>query len=122
MSELTREQVAETVHEIYLDTARLTGWPIRAENDKPYSQLHPHSQALDLAFADWHLAQIAALRRRLEELERECRWAMEMLCAERVSQWADTYGTHVDDPQVIQQLEGDTCYQRATAWLSAHQK
>jgi septal ring factor EnvC (AmiA/AmiB activator) len=72
MSEpLTREQVAERLHLLYLAKAHEMGWPVRHECDVPYDRLTPDGQALDLMFADWHLAQIAALRQQLATAERE---------------------------------------------------
>jgi len=59
MSEsLTREQVAAQLHILYLAKAHELGWPVRHECDVPYDRLTPDGQALDLVFADWHLAQM----------------------------------------------------------------
>ena len=63
---LTREQVAAQLHLLYLAKAHELGWPVRHECDVPYDRLTPDGQALDLMFADWHLAQLDSLDQRIE--------------------------------------------------------
>jgi hypothetical protein len=69
MSEpLTREQIAEELHKLYLAKAHDLGWPVRHECDVPYDRLTPDGQALDLMFADWHLAQLATVTAERDEV------------------------------------------------------
>jgi DNA repair exonuclease SbcCD ATPase subunit len=68
---LTREQVAEQLHVLYLAKAHELGWPVRHECNVPYDQLTPDGQALDIMFADWHLEQLAALRAQLAQVTQQ---------------------------------------------------
>lgn len=43
------EALAATVHQAYLDTCHRLGWPVKPENQVPYSELSEHARELDRA-------------------------------------------------------------------------
>ncbi len=49
----TADEVAKEIHDVYLRTARKVGWPIRPENDKPFSEIPEESKALDYALVEY---------------------------------------------------------------------
>jgi predicted phage-related endonuclease len=62
--EIARERIAEELHEVYLATAKRCGWPVRPDVDTSYKNLAEPAKELDRAFADWHLAALAASEQR----------------------------------------------------------
>jgi hypothetical protein len=64
--EIARERIAAELHDLYLATARRFGWPLRVSVDCAYDKLSEPAKELDRAFADWHLAALAASEQRAE--------------------------------------------------------
>jgi tRNA nucleotidyltransferase/poly(A) polymerase len=100
MSTLSREQIAEELHKLYLAKAHELGWAVRHECDVPYDRLTEAGKELDRMFADWHLQQVdALLRQREEEI--------------------DKLNGELHDKDVVPRSRYDACNKD---WLEAEQK
>ena len=73
-------ELAIRFHEVYLETAKRLGWPIRSEVNVPFVQLSEDAKALDYALADETLKMIRAA----VEAKREA-WAM--VAADKAEQY-----------------------------------
>lgn len=55
--EKSEVKIAAEVHQIYLETAKNLGWPIRPEVDVPYDQLDDNAKSLDVVIAKYCIAK-----------------------------------------------------------------